>query len=86
MRKPARISLQLAAALGMAASARAQQSADPCVQANFNEAACRAAVKQHGYCAQGSWKVERYHDKYPYYYDLYQTYLAQGGTVTPAVP
>ena len=86
MRKPASITLRLAAALGLAATARAQQSADPCQASGFNEAACREAVKKRGYCAQGSWVASRYHEKYPYYYDLYQTYLAQGGAVAPVVP
>jgi hypothetical protein len=83
MRKPTRITLELAASLGLAAAARAQQSADPCQAAGFNESACRAAIQKHGYCAQGKWVASRYREKYPYYYDLYQTYLAQGGEVTP---
>lgn len=83
MKKPVRITLELAASLGLAAVARAQ---DPCVATQFNEAACRQAVKQHGYCAAGSWVASRYHDKYPYYYDLYQTFLTQGGTATPVEP
>ncbi|HKE27904.1 MAG TPA: hypothetical protein VKB88_36355 [Bryobacteraceae bacterium] len=86
MRKPTRITLQLAASLGLAAAARAQQPADPCQAPGFNETACREAINRHGYCAQGSWVASRYHEKYPYYYDVYQAYAAQGGTVTPAVP
>ena len=85
MRKPVRITLPLAASLGLAAAARAQQPTDPCQPAGFNETACRQAIKQRGYCAEGSWVASRYHDQYPYYYDLYQTYVAQGGAVTPVV-
>jgi hypothetical protein len=82
MMKSARVTLTVVAAIGCA---RAQQAANPCGPASFNENACRTAVQHRGYCAGGDWVAQQY-QPYPYYYDLYRTYSAAGGTVTATVP
>jgi hypothetical protein len=81
MKKSARVTLTVVAAVGWAA--RAQQAPNPCEPANFNEKACQGAVKSHGYCSDGAWVPQTY-QKYPYYYDIYQAYTAAGGIVTAA--
>lgn len=83
MRKSARVTLTIVAAVGCA---QAQQAApNPCGPANFNQKACRSAVKSQGYCSGGAWVAQQY-QPYPYYYDLYRAYGAAGGTVTAAAP
>jgi hypothetical protein len=67
----------------MGCAARAQQAPNPCDAATFNGKACQAAVKRQGYCGGGVWTPQQF-QKYPYYYDLYQTYTSAGGLVTPA--
>ena len=81
LKKSARVTLTVVAAVGWAA--RAQQAPNPCEPANFNEKACQAAVKSHGYCSGGAW-VQQPYQKYPYYYDLYQVYASAGGIVNAA--
>jgi len=76
------VTLTLVAGLGLLA--RAQQTADPCDAASFNPKVCKAAIRRGGYCSQGAWVPASYQQKYPYYYDLYQSYVAQGGVVSPA--
>jgi hypothetical protein len=49
MKKSARVTLTVVAAVGCAA--RAQQAPNPCEPANFNEKACQVAVKGHVYAA-----------------------------------
>jgi hypothetical protein len=80
MKKSTRVTLTVLAGVGCAA---AQQAADPCGPGTFNPAACHAAVKAHGYCEGNVWVPQQY-QQYPYYYDLYRTYSAAGGTVMPA--
>ncbi|HYW47077.1 MAG TPA: hypothetical protein VE959_29695 [Bryobacteraceae bacterium] len=81
MKKSARVTLTVVAAVGWAA--RAQQAPNPCEPANFNGKACQAAVKNHGYCSGGAWVPQQY-QKYPYYYGLYQAYASAAGVVTAA--
>jgi hypothetical protein len=81
MTKSARVTLTVVAAVGCAA--RAQQAPNPCGPANFNQQACQAAVKSHGYCSGGAWVTQQY-QKYPYYYDLYQAYASAGRIATAA--
>ena len=81
MKKSARVTLTVVAAVGCAA--RAQQAPNPCEPANFNEKACQVAVKGHGYCSGGAW-VPQHYQKYPYYYRFSQAYAAAGGIVTSA--
>jgi hypothetical protein len=80
VKKSARVVLTVAAAMGMAA--RGQQAPDPCEAAYFNIKACKVAVQHRGYCDGATWVPATYQEKYPYYYDSYQTYLANGGVVT----
>ena len=81
MTRSARVTLTVVAVTGCAL--RAQQAANPCGPANFNEKACQTAVKSGGFCSGGAWVKQQY-QQYPYYYDLYRTYSAAGGPVTPA--
>jgi hypothetical protein len=84
MIKSARVTLTVVAAVGCAArGALAQAAQNPCGPANFNEKACYAAVKSHGYCSGGTWVAQQY-QQYPYYYDLYRVYASAGGMVIPA--
>jgi hypothetical protein len=87
VKKSARVVLTVAAAMSM--SLRAQQpadiqSADPCESATFNGKACQVAVRHQGYCEGSTWVNMTYQQRYPYYYDSYQAYLASGGTATAA--
>ena len=82
MKKSVKVTLTVVAAMGLAA--RAQSRLDPCVQSTFNEQACQEAVRARGYCWNGKWVRLTYHYPFPYYYDMYAEYLAQGGAVTPA--
>ena len=82
-KRSAVVILTAAAAMGMAA--HAQQSTDPCEGASFNGKVCQAAVRHGGYCAGGTWIPRIYQQRYPDYYDKYQSYLSGGGVAT-AVP
>jgi hypothetical protein len=82
MKRSASVSLTVVAAVSMAAGR--QQRLDPCEAANFNEQACEAAIQSRGYCWNGRWVRLKYHFPYPYYYDAYQEYLANGGVVNAA--
>lgn len=83
MKKSTHVTLTVAAAMGLAA--RGQQPLDPCGAASFNAKVCQAAVKQRRYCSQGQWVPLADPQPYPYYYGLYQDYVANGGVVT-AIP
>jgi hypothetical protein len=80
MKKSARVTLTVVAAVGCA---RAQQVPNPCEPATFNGKACQAAVKNRGYCSGGAWISQQF-QKYPVYYGLYQSYMSTGGVVTAA--
>jgi hypothetical protein len=61
------------------AAARGQQRPDPCAAASFNPQSCQAAVQNRGYCWNGQWVRSAYHYPFPYYYDAYRQYTANGG-------
>jgi hypothetical protein len=82
MKKSAAVRLTVVAAVGIAA--RGQTRPDPCSAATFNEAACRAAVDNRGYCWNGRWVRLRYSHPYPYYFDSYLAHVANGGVIDPA--
>jgi hypothetical protein len=81
VKRSARVILTVAAAVSVA---RGQQSLGPCDPAAFNAKVCKVAIHHKGYCAGGNWVPATYGQAYPYYYDSYQTYLADGGLVTAA--
>jgi hypothetical protein len=76
------VTLTMVAALSFAASA--QQSPGPCDASTFNPKVCKNAVRRGGFCSQGKWVPVTYQESYPYYYDLYQNYMSQGGVVDAA--
>jgi hypothetical protein len=82
MKKSSKVSLTVVAAIGIA---HAQEPADPCEASTFNERACQEAIRQHGYCWNGSWVRLRYSYPYPYYYDRYQVYALLVGPAAPAI-
>jgi len=82
VKKSARVVLTVAAAMSMAA--RRQPAPDPCGAGTFNIKACKVAVKHMGYCDGSAFVPMTYSERYPYYYDSYQAYLANGGAVTAA--
>jgi len=82
VKKSARVVLTVAAAMSMAA--RGQMAPDPCDAGTFNTKACKVAVQHMGYCDGSNWVPTTYSERYPYYYDSYQAYLANGGAVTAA--
>ncbi|MFY9726471.1 MAG: hypothetical protein WAJ87_13315 [Bryobacteraceae bacterium] len=82
MRKSVRVTLTLAA--GVALAGCAAKRVDPCDAATFDDQACQNAVAGGGYYWGGSWYPISYSHPYPYYYDGYRSYVARGGTVTPA--
>jgi hypothetical protein len=84
MKKSTHVTLSVAAAMGLAAAARGQQPLDPCGASSFNTKACQAAVKHSRYCWQGQWVAVTDPQPYPYYYGLYQDYVASGGVVAAA--
>ena len=84
MRKSAQVTLTVVATLGLAACNR--RGPDPCQSATFNEQACQDAVNNRGYYWNGAWVPMTYSYPYPYYYDSYRTYVANGGQVVPAAP
>ena len=79
MKKSASVALGLVTVL---AAARAQHVADPCDPAPFNATVCKAAVRGGAYCSRGAQIATSYSQPYPYYYDLYRNYTAQGGLVS----
>ena len=79
MRKSARVSLTLAAAVALAGCGR--RHPDPCHAATFNAQACQDAARNGGYYWGGTWYPMQYRNPYPYYYDQYQAYVSRGGTV-----
>jgi len=83
MKRSASVSLTVVAAVSMAAGG--QRRLDPCAAASFNEQACQAAIQSRGYCWNGRWVQLKYHYPFPYYYDAYQEYMANGGVVNAAV-
>jgi hypothetical protein len=82
MKRSASVRLTIVAAAGMAA--QAQQRPNPCALSTFSSQACSAAVTSGGYCWNGQWVRLQGHYPYPYYYDQYQQYVANGGASTPA--
>jgi hypothetical protein len=60
------------------------QGPDPCEPGSFNPGVCKTAVRHHGYCSGGAWVPMTYSQKYPNYYDSYQTYASGGGLVNAA--
>src|ERR1035441_2340236 len=82
MKKSAKVTLTVVAAVGMAACNR--QRMDPCRQATFDQQACEEAVRSGGYYWNGSWVSMTYHYPYPYYFDSYRSYVSGGGSTQPA--
>jgi len=82
MRKSARVTLTLAAAVALAGCGR--RHLDPCDAASFNDQACQDAVRSGGYYWGGTWYPMVYHYPYPFYYDQYRTHITRGGTVVAA--
>ena len=82
MRKSARVTLTLVAAVALAGCGR--RRVDPCQEATFNEQSCQDAVRSGGYYWGGTWYPMRYGQPYPYYYDRYRGYTSSGGAVTAA--
>jgi len=80
MKKSAKVTLTVVAAMGLTACSR--RHPDPCEAANFDAVACGDAVRNGGYYWGGSWYRMSYHYPYPYYYDAYRTYVSRGGVVT----
>lgn len=78
MKKSARVTLTVVAAMGLAACNRRR---DPCESQYFDDAACAEAVRSGGYYWGGSWYPMRYSYPYPYYYDQYRTWVSHGGSV-----
>jgi hypothetical protein len=83
MKKSAKVTLTVVAAVGLAACGR--QRMDPCQQASFDQQACEDAVRSGGYYWNGGWVPMTYHYPYPYYYDSYRSYVSGGGH-SQAVP
>jgi hypothetical protein len=82
MKRPAAISLTVVTGLGIAA--RAQTYApDPCGAPSFNGGVCQRAIRQQGFCSQGSWVPMHYQADYPHFYNMYELYTAAGGLVMP---
>src|SRR5690242_7883528 len=82
MKKSAGVRLTVVAAIALAA--RAQPRPEPCAASTFNDQACRAAVQARGYCWNGRWVKMKYNYPYPFYYDMYLEYAANGGIVDAA--
>jgi hypothetical protein len=81
MKKSARVTLTVVAAVGLASCGR--RHPDPCDTATFNQQACEDAVRSGGYYHHGTWFPMMYHYPYPYYYDSYRSYVSRGGVVRP---
>lgn len=84
MKRPTAISLTLVTAMGVAARGQTYIP-DPCGAPSFNGAACERAIRQQGYCSQGSWVPMRYQADYPHFYSMYELYTAAGGLVMPVI-
>jgi hypothetical protein len=82
MKKSAKVTLTVVAAVGLASCGRKRP--DPCEAATFNEQACQEAVRNGGYHWHGTWFPMMYHYPYPYYYDSYRGYVSRGGAVRAA--
>ena len=82
MKKSARVTLTVVAAVGLASCGRGRR--DPCEDQYFDDYACQQAVGAGGYYWGGSWYPMTYHYPYPYYYDHYRTYVSHGGHVIVA--
>ena len=82
MKKSAKVTLTVVAAVGLASCGRSRR--DPCDQGSFSEMACQDAVRSGGYYYGGSWFPMMYRYPYPYYYDSYRTYTSHGGRVVTA--
>ena len=82
MKKSARVTLTVVAAVGLASCGRSRR--DPCDQTSFNEMACQDAVRSGGYYYGGTWFPMMYRYPYPYYYDSYRTHISRGGSVVAA--
>jgi len=83
MMKSAGVTLTLLAGLG--GVVHAQTRSNPCAPGSFNPATCQAAVQARGYCDNGAWVRQKF-QTYPYYYDLYRTYVGAGGAVDAPLP
>jgi hypothetical protein len=79
VKKSAKVTLTVVAAVGLASCGRGRR--DPCQAQSFNEMACQDAVRSGGYYWGGSWYPMVYHYPYPYYYDSYHGYVSHGGRV-----
>jgi hypothetical protein len=79
MKKSARVTLTIVAALGLAACRR--RSMDPCDAGTFNAEPCQQAIHNGGYYYGGYWHRGYYPYSYPYYYDNYHSHVLRGGTV-----
>ncbi len=84
MKKSAKITLTVVAAMGLAGCNRGRR--DPCEAASFNEQACQQAQRSGGYYWRGAWFPMVYRYPYPYYYDSYRRYVSSGHTVSGAPP
>jgi hypothetical protein len=82
MKKSAKVTLTVVAAVGLASCGRSRR--DPCDSAYFNDLACQEAVSSGGYYWGGTWVPMRYSYPYPYYYDHYRSYVGGGGRVYAA--
>ena len=82
MKKSAKVTLTVVAAVGLASCGRSRR--DTCDQTSFNEMVCQDAVRSGGYYYGGSWYPMVYRYPYPYYYDSYRTHISQGGRVYSA--
>src|SRR5512133_342420 len=82
MKKSAKITLTVVAAVGMAACQRSRR--DPCDSASFDAGVCQDAVRNGGYHYHGTWIPMVYSHPYPYYYDSHSQYVSRGGAMRPA--
>jgi hypothetical protein len=82
MKKSAKVTLTVVAAVGLAGCGRRRM--DPCQASSFDEQACQDAVRSGGYYWGGTWVPMRYGNPYPYYYDSYRSYTSRGGRVVTA--
>jgi hypothetical protein len=82
MKKSAKVTLTLAAAIGLASCNRGRR--DPCEAGTFDQAACEAAVRDGGYHWHGAWVPMAYGHPYPFYFDAYRNHVNRGGSVMAA--
>jgi hypothetical protein len=83
-KKTAMISLTVVAMAGPLLGAPPRQ--DPCGTITFTEDVCEQAIQDGGYFWYGKWVRMKYSQPYPYYYDLYQQYLANQGLPATVPP